>query len=70
LLQQWKVLPLTFCFISGSPDFGSISFHLFWVGPIRNLLTSGLDSGSSWLDDVNGILMQQELDSLKQDYWN
>jgi hypothetical protein len=36
----------------------------------RNLLTSGLDSGSSWLDGVNGILMQQELDLLKQDYWN
>jgi hypothetical protein len=37
---------------------------------IRNLLTSGLDSGSSWLDGVNGILMQQEPDSPKQDYWN
>jgi hypothetical protein len=37
---------------------------------IRNLLTSGLGSGSSWLDGVNGILMQQEPDSLKQDYWN
>jgi hypothetical protein len=22
------------------------------------------------MDGVNGILMQQELDSLKQDYWN
>jgi hypothetical protein len=29
-----------------------------------------LDSGSSWLDGVNGILMQQEPNSLKQDYWN
>jgi hypothetical protein len=37
---------------------------------IRNLLTSGLDSGSSWLDGVNGILMQQEPNSPKQDYWN
>jgi hypothetical protein len=37
---------------------------------IRNLSTSGLDSGSSWLDGVNGILMQQELDLPKQDYWN
>jgi hypothetical protein len=36
----------------------------------RNLLTSGLDSGSSWLDGVNGILMQQEPDSPKKDYWN
>jgi hypothetical protein len=36
----------------------------------RNLLTSGLDSGSSWLGGVNGILMQQEPDSPKQDYWN
>jgi hypothetical protein len=37
---------------------------------IRNLSTSGLDSGSSWLDGVNGILMQQEPDPPKQDYWN
>jgi hypothetical protein len=22
-----------FCFVSGSPDFGSISFQLFWLGP-------------------------------------
>jgi hypothetical protein len=36
----------------------------------RNLLTSGLDSGSSWLNGVNGILMQQEPNSPKQDYWN
>jgi hypothetical protein len=44
----------------------------FWsvLLPIRNLPTSGLDSGSSWLDGVNGILMQQEPDSPKQDYWN
>jgi hypothetical protein len=33
LLHQWKVLPLMFCFISGSPDFGSISFQLCWIGP-------------------------------------
>jgi hypothetical protein len=32
--------------------------------------TSGLDSGSSWLDGVNGILMQQEPDLPKQGYWN
>jgi hypothetical protein len=38
--------------------------------PIRNLLTSRLGSGSSWLDGVNGILMQQEPNLLKQDYWN
>jgi hypothetical protein len=37
---------------------------------IRNLSTSGLDSGSSWSDGVNGILMQQEPNWLKQDYWN
>jgi hypothetical protein len=37
---------------------------------IRNLSTTGLDSGSSWLDGVNGILMQQEPDSPKQDHWN
>jgi hypothetical protein len=36
----------------------------------RNLPTSGLGSGSSWLDGVNGILMQQEPDLPKQDYWN
>jgi hypothetical protein len=36
----------------------------------RNLSTSGLDSGSSWLDGVNGILMQQEPNLPKQDYWN
>jgi hypothetical protein len=36
----------------------------------RNLSTSGFDSGSSWLDGVNGILMQQEPNSPKQDYWN
>jgi hypothetical protein len=30
----------------------------------------GLDSGSSWLDGVNGILMQQEPNLPKQDYWN
>jgi hypothetical protein len=36
----------------------------------RNLLTSGLDSGISWLDGVNGILMQQEPNLPKQDYWN
>jgi hypothetical protein len=29
-----------------------------------------LDSGSYWLDGVNGILMQQEPNSPKQDYWN
>jgi hypothetical protein len=27
-------------------------------------------SGSSWLDGVNGILMQQEPNLPKQDYWN
>jgi hypothetical protein len=25
---------LTFRFISGSPDFGSISFQLFWLSPL------------------------------------
>jgi hypothetical protein len=46
-------------------------FLLMTLKPtIRNLPTSGLDSGSSWLDGVNGILMQQEPDSPKQDYWN
>jgi hypothetical protein len=29
-----------------------------------------LDSGSSWSDGVNGILMQQEPNLPKQDYWN
>jgi hypothetical protein len=38
--------------------------------PNRNLSTSLLDSGSSWLDGVNGVLMQQEPNLLKQDYWN
>jgi hypothetical protein len=33
-------------------------------------LNFGLDSGSTWLDGVNGILMQQEPNSPKQDYWN
>jgi hypothetical protein len=46
-----------------------LRYHHLW-SPIRNLPTSGLDSGSSWLDGVNGILMQQEPDSPKQDYWN
>jgi hypothetical protein len=41
-----------------------------WNGHDRNLSTSRLDSGSSWLDGVNGILMQQEPDLPKQDYWN
>jgi hypothetical protein len=36
----------------------------------RNLPTSGVDSCSSWLDGVSGILMQQEPNSSKQDYWN
>jgi hypothetical protein len=49
---------------------GSIGDLDFYLGADRNLLTSGLDSGSSWLDGVNGILMQQEPDSPKQDYWN
>jgi hypothetical protein len=31
LLHQCNVLPLMFCFVSGSPDLGSISFQLFWV---------------------------------------
>jgi hypothetical protein len=48
------------------PTHQSVRNHVF----IRNLLTSGLDSGSSWLDGVNGILMQQEPDLPKQDYWN
>jgi hypothetical protein len=41
----------------------------WWEGN-RNLSTSGFDSGSSWLDGVNGILMQQEPNSPKQDNWN
>jgi hypothetical protein len=41
-----------------------------WQNVNRNLPTSGLDSGSSWLDGVNGILMQQEPNLPKQDYWN
>jgi hypothetical protein len=44
--------------------------HWDSVSSNRNLSTSGLDSGSSWLDGVNGILMQQEPNSPKQDYWN
>jgi hypothetical protein len=57
-------------------DYDALCPHFAWLPPniikktIRNLPTSGLDSGSSWLDGVNGILMQQELDSPKQDYWN
>jgi hypothetical protein len=49
-----------------SPDAGLQRANLL----IRNLSTSGLDSGSSWLDGVNSILMQQEPNSPKQDYWN
>jgi hypothetical protein len=51
----------------------SVSMRLVgseWDIAVRNLLTSRLGSGSSWLDGVNGILMQQELNSPKQDYWN
>jgi hypothetical protein len=47
-----------------------IHWVIFWRNGNRNLSTSGLDSGSSWLDGVNGILMQQEPNSLKQNYWN
>jgi hypothetical protein len=49
-------------------DDGGQSCH--HVSTNRNLLTSGLDSGSSWSDGVNGILMQQEPNLPKQDYWN
>ena len=33
LLRQWKVLPLIFCFVSGSPALGAASFQLLWPGP-------------------------------------
>jgi hypothetical protein len=39
-------------------------------GKYQKSLDFRLDSGSSWLDGVNGILMQQEPNSPKQDYWN
>jgi hypothetical protein len=38
--------------------------------PYQKSLNFRLDSGSSRLDGVNGILMQQELNLPKQDYWN
>jgi hypothetical protein len=41
-----------------------------WNTYEQKSLDSRLDSGSSWLDGVNGILMQQEPNSPKQDYWN
>jgi hypothetical protein len=53
-----------------SPLYLSVLQHFGGDEDIRNLPTSGLDSGSSWLGGVNGILMQQEPDSPKQDYWN
>ncbi len=34
LLHPWKLLLLMFCFVSGSPDFGAISFQLFWISPL------------------------------------
>jgi hypothetical protein len=43
---------------------------LFHNHPYQKSLDFRLDSGSSWLDCVNGILMQQEPNLLKQDYWN
>jgi hypothetical protein len=42
------------------PDIPSLKGKTTCRKPNRNLSTSGLDSGSSWLDGVNGILMQQE----------
>jgi hypothetical protein len=41
-----------------------------WNTYEQKSLDSRLDSGSSWLDGVNGILMQQEPNLPKQDYWN
>jgi hypothetical protein len=63
------------------PHFGQNSIwqsHLevVWLNALTILirscksLDSRLDSGSSWLDGVNGILMQQEPNLPKQDYWN
>jgi hypothetical protein len=52
------------------PDIPSLKGKTTCRKPNRNLSTSGLDSGSSWLDGVNGILMQQEPNLPKQDYWN
>ena len=40
------------------------------IDQYQKSLDSRLDSGSSWLDGVNGILMQQEPNLPKQDYWN
>jgi hypothetical protein len=39
-------------------------------GSYQKSLDFRLDSGSPWLDGVNGILMQQEPNSPKKDYWN
>jgi hypothetical protein len=54
--------------------------YLWWVHGIlqaihgwpsyQKSLDFRLDSGSSWLDGVNSILMQQEPNLPKQDYWN
>jgi hypothetical protein len=44
------------------------------TGPLQEALQANwqksLDSGSSWLDGVNGILMQHEPNLPKQNYWN
>jgi hypothetical protein len=44
--------------------------HVSHANTYQKSLDFRLDSGSSWLDGVNGILMQHELNLLKQDYWN
>jgi hypothetical protein len=56
--------------ISQSYVVGNVRYSVRIDVSNRNLSTSGLDSGSSWLDGVNGILMQQEPNLPKQDYWN
>jgi hypothetical protein len=48
---------------------------MWWCGDVilaiyQKSLDFRLDSGSSWFDGVNSILMQQEPNSPKQDYWN
>jgi hypothetical protein len=67
-----KVVPMTSCKEAAESliDFTDDVHILEMLMTNRNLPTLWLDSGSSWLDGVNGILMQQEPDLPKQDYWN
>jgi hypothetical protein len=65
LWLQWDLHRSGF-WLAGEPD-----YTLTWsMKSYQKSLNFRLDSGSSWLDGVNGILMQQEPNLPKQDYWN